>query len=647
MPLSTYCVLPFFSLIALLVRQPASCRTPTVRPGPMIDFLSSHLPFGPSLHELVDPASCRAAATSAPRRARATRAGRRRIPSSASTSAPSIRTSAQPPIVVGQRTSARLVLPSCAYEDQRGPPPRDARHRLLVVPDVAAIDLGGQLHVRRVVRGRAPAARARRAGRPGASRGTRAVAAGSVQPSCFAAASVVGGDQIRRARSRSGFVVAARPRASPAGSSMRPSTACGPLPAVPSSIKPVASTTRSRSTRSANRKSSSRGSVASAARVSGSRRPFGIRKLRRWNCSTAWPNAHEKVPSIVLVGEQAFALEDLLRGDDAGVELVGGLPPRVDVAELAVGRERRVVGELALDAHALEDHREQVALAVRVFDEPRELFAVRPGELRERRGVDLRVTRVARGLGEALAHDRERRHDAVELGEADVRRQRLAVEILLAREREVARPEVRRAAVGLDREQHRRPRVAQIDDGRRRGHAARRRLARARDRTPRPVRRRRHGRSGACSPARRARDSRPDGDPRSCIAAITDPDASSTRWYITSSIAHDRRRVEKLSGRRTTELSGRRTHDVAAAERQMHRLGLRDVAGGALHGQRVGLVALQRSGARSRRGAAERVRGQIEDGHRFTDADGLAGVRVVAGRNARAGRRRSPRASRP
>ena len=125
--------------------------------------------------------------------------------------------------------------------------------------------------------------------------------------------------------------------------------------------------------------------------------------------------------------------------------------------------------------------------------------------------------RSARSGVKRCAHDRERRHDAVELGEPDVRRQRLAVEILLAREREVARPEVRRAAVGLDREQHRRPRVAQIDDGRRRRHAARRRLlvrvVEQRDRFGA----RGTGRSGARSPARRARDSRPDDDPRSCM----------------------------------------------------------------------------------------------------------------------------------
>ena len=45
-----------------------------------------------------------------------------------------------------------------------------------------------------------------------------------------------------------------------------------------------------------------------------------------------------------LVGEQTLALEDPLCGDDAGVQLVGGLPSRVRIAELAIGRQRRVIG---------------------------------------------------------------------------------------------------------------------------------------------------------------------------------------------------------------------------------------------------------------------------------------------------------------
>ena len=126
-----------------------------------------------------------------------------------------------------ERALGRTVF---AYRTWRGGATR-RRNRLLVVPDIAAIDLGGELHVRAVVRG-ARRQRQRDAKATGVAREERGASAGSVQPSSRAAASVVAPrDRARRsaAASRDRGRCASRPdRACDRGSASGPRRPCRP-----------------------------------------------------------------------------------------------------------------------------------------------------------------------------------------------------------------------------------------------------------------------------------------------------------------------------------------------------------------------------------------------------------------------------------
>ena len=158
--------------------------------------------------------------------------------------------------------------------------------------------------------------------------------------------------------------------------------------------------------RSASRKSSSR--LSSCERVARLRVEALVRhqEVAALEQLDRVAGAPREAAVDVLVDQPAFAAQLLLRGDEARCVRRAFERSAQRRRELVV---RRACARAACRASARHALLRGDSLAI--------VLRVRRVEREDRFRIDRGVTRVARVVGEARAHDRERRHDAVELGE--------------------------------------------------------------------------------------------------------------------------------------------------------------------------------------------------------------------------------------